>query len=110
MTNTTNIPTEDEAREAWNKRLNRHSSGLVEAALEAANREVSYARGLNPSDYFGHGEEGRTAWYLAAARYVDEHCPGCAQVPAAPLPPLSLETSFVDEFTPAVRRVVEEEC
>ena len=69
--------TEPEARDAWNDRLNKHSGVLAEAVAVHANREVSAARGLNPSDYNGHGVEGRTAWYLAAVRYVDEHCPGC---------------------------------
>lgn len=77
MTNTTVTLTEDEAREAWNERLNSHSSGLTTAAIWAANEQVSAARGLNPSDYEGHGVEGRTAWYVVAAAYVDEHCAGC---------------------------------
>lgn len=79
MTVTTSTPTEDEAREAWNERLNSHSGGLAAAAIESANAGVSSARGLDPRDYNGHGVEGRTAWYVAAAKYVDEHCHGCKE-------------------------------
>lgn len=74
MTDATSTPPEPEARDAWNDRLSRHSSALAEAAAVHANRDVSAARGLNPSDYNGHGAEGRTAWY------VDEHCGDCTLI------------------------------
>lgn len=78
-----NVPTitEDEARAAWADRVNRHSLELTEAASEHADEQVSRAHGLEPNDFLGHGIEVRTAWYVAAAKYVDEHCGACAGQP-----------------------------
>lgn len=68
---------ESAARTAWNQAMGRHTKAQIDEAADQADQLIQDERGVPIADHDGLGEDGRTAWYIAALGCLASACGEC---------------------------------